>query len=202
MPSPSVSDSAATASAVTSVAGSSTAAGSVAGSGAGTGAGATSTGTRIDSTEGGPITVIPAPGSRSPQVIVQSPALAPGLPAGGAITQLPLTLPVMTGAWVCWARALLCIPARLRLRVTAAMSCLFMDDPPLPGKARRSRSRLLAASAAVRCRPSPLQRVAGGSGFLARRGGDTSAPPGDSGGPPPLQGPGTSSILSTNDPEG
>src|SRR5829696_9385316 len=181
MPSPSVSDSAATASAVTSVAGSSTAAGSAAGSGAGAREGVRSTGIGPFSTEGDPITVIPEPGLRSPQVIVQSPALAPGLPAGGAITQLPLTLPVMTGAWVCWARALLCIPARLRLRVTAAMSCLFMDDPPLPGKARRWRSRLLAASAAVRCRPSPLQRVAGGSGFLTRRGSDASAPPGDSG---------------------
>src|SRR5829696_1325979 len=185
MPSPSVSVSVTavspTTSAGTSVAGSSTVAGSATGSDAGTGAGTTSTGTRIDSTEGGPITDIPAPGLRSPQVIVQSPALAPGLPAGGAITQLPLTLPVMTGAWVCWARALLCIPVRLRLRVTAAMSCLFMDDPPLPGKARRWRSRLLAASAAVRCRPSPLQRVAGGSGFLTRRGSDASAPPGDSG---------------------
>src|SRR5215217_327957 len=131
MPSPSVSDSAATASAVTSVAGSSTAAGSAAGSDAGTGAGTTSTGTRIDSTEGGPITVIPAPGSRSPQVIVQSPALAPGLPAGGAITQLPLTLPVMTGAWVCWARAALCIPPSpiAKLRLTAAIRRLFIAVP-------------------------------------------------------------------------
>src|SRR5215207_6623904 len=134
MPSPSVSVSVTavspTTSAGTSVAGSSTVAGSATGSDAGTGAGTTSTGTRIDSTEGGPITDIPAPGLRSPQVIVQSPALAPGLPAGGAITQLPLTLPLMTGACVCWARAALCTPPRLRLRLIVAMSRLFMDDPP------------------------------------------------------------------------
>src|SRR5215204_4434952 len=99
MPSPSVSDSAATASAVTSVPGSSTAAGSAAGSDAGTGAGATSTGASTESTEGGVIRVVPDPGAISPQVIVQSPTPAP------EVLQVLSILPRMNGPSVCWAEA-------------------------------------------------------------------------------------------------
>src|SRR5215207_2227386 len=99
MPSPSVSDSAATASAVTSVPGSSTAAGSAAGSDAGAGAGTTSTGASTASTAGGAIRVVPDPGAISPQVIVQSPTPAP------EVTQLLSILPRMNGPSVFWAEA-------------------------------------------------------------------------------------------------
>src|ERR671912_1248641 len=75
-------------------AGSATGAGSAAGA---TGSGAT-TGTGSEATEGGPITVNPAPGVISPQVIVQSPALAPVVLTDGDVMQLPLTFPVMIGA--------------------------------------------------------------------------------------------------------
>src|SRR5215207_3489275 len=83
-----------TAVSVISGAGSATGAGSVAGI---TGSGAT-TGIGSEATEGGPITVNPAPGEISPQVIVQSPALAPVVLTEGDVMQLPSTLPVMIGA--------------------------------------------------------------------------------------------------------
>src|SRR5215207_10897272 len=112
MPSPSVSDSAATASAVTSVPGSSTAAGSAVGSDAGAGAGATSTGASTESTDGGAIRVVPDPGAISPQVIVQSPTPAP------EVTQLLSILPRMNGPSVFWAEATPLPAKRPTLRLT------------------------------------------------------------------------------------
>src|SRR5215207_2794536 len=130
MPSPSVSVSAATASAGTSVAGSSTGAGSGASSGAGTGAGARSTGASPASAEGGAITVIPDPGVMSPQVIVQSPAFAPGLPRDGDVTQVLSTLPTMTGTSLSWAEATP-RPATSPTPKVAMVMNLFMGDPPV-----------------------------------------------------------------------
>src|SRR5215208_4517552 len=94
MPSPSVSVSvvvSATASAGTSAAGSSTSVDS--------GTGATSTGASTESTEGGAIREVPAPGAISPQVIVQLPADAPD------VTQVLSILPRMNGPSVFWAEA-------------------------------------------------------------------------------------------------
>src|SRR5215207_3875755 len=121
MPSPSVSVSAATASAGTSVAGSSTGAGSGASSGAGTGAGARSTGASPASAEGGSITVIPDPGVMSPQVIVQSPAFAPGLPRDGDVTQVLSTFPTMTGTSLSWAEATPLTATKPKLRLTTML---------------------------------------------------------------------------------
>src|SRR5215213_8318372 len=107
---------------VVSGAGSATGAGSLIGSGATTGAGG---GAGFDTTAGGPITVIPAPGLRSPQVIVQSPALTPVELAEGAVAQEPSTFPVIIGAPFIWAIAPPCTLARPRLRPTVATISLF-----------------------------------------------------------------------------
>jgi hypothetical protein len=97
------------------------------------GAGAASTGAGAVVVVGGPTTSIPDPGPISPQVTVQSPALAPGVSGDGDTMHVPLASLVTVGTPVVCATAAPRNPTSPKLTLAATMMSVFIADPPAMG---------------------------------------------------------------------